>query len=60
MMFDCLDMIVHLSQVFTLEPGDILTTGSPSRVERFLRPGDVVRCEIDGIGHIENRVEEEE
>lgn len=54
MRFDCREMIAYLSELITLEPGDILTTGTPEPVVEFLRPGDVVRCEIDGIGHIEN------
>jgi 2-keto-4-pentenoate hydratase/2-oxohepta-3-ene-1,7-dioic acid hydratase in catechol pathway len=54
--------IAYLSTAFTLEPGDLLATGTPEGVgaamqpQQFLRPGDVVRCEIDGIGAIENRV----
>lgn len=58
----CREMIAELSGVFTLEPGDILTTGSPAGVgalmkpPRFLEPGDVVRVEVGGIGWIENRV----
>jgi 2-keto-4-pentenoate hydratase/2-oxohepta-3-ene-1,7-dioic acid hydratase in catechol pathway len=46
----------------TLQPGDILITGTPAGVglamnpPRFLGAGDVVRVEIDGIGHIENRI----
>lgn len=56
------EMIEELSTVFTLEPGDVLSTGSPSGVGAamlppcFLQPGDVVRVAIEGIGHIENRV----
>ena len=47
---------------FTLETGDLIATGTPEGVgvgmepQRFLQPGDVIRCEIDGIGTIENRV----
>lgn len=54
--------IAYLSQVMTLNPGDILITGTPAGVglamnpPRFLQTGDVVRVEIDGIGHIENRI----
>jgi len=59
MIFDCFDMVAYLSQVFTLEPGDILTTGTPSPVKEFLKEGDVVRCEIEHIGHIENIVAKE-
>jgi 2-keto-4-pentenoate hydratase/2-oxohepta-3-ene-1,7-dioic acid hydratase in catechol pathway len=56
------DMLAELSTAFTLEPGDILTTGSPAGVGAarqpplYLRVGDVCRVEIEGIGHIENRV----
>ena len=56
------DQIAYLSTAFTLEPGDILATGTPEGVgiarqpPVFLVPGDVVRCEIDGIGAIENRI----
>jgi 2-keto-4-pentenoate hydratase/2-oxohepta-3-ene-1,7-dioic acid hydratase in catechol pathway len=56
------DQIAYLSTAFTLEPGDLIATGTPEGVgvamepPRFLQPGDVVRCEIDGIGAIENRV----
>jgi 2-keto-4-pentenoate hydratase/2-oxohepta-3-ene-1,7-dioic acid hydratase in catechol pathway len=56
------EMIEELSTVFTLEPGDILSTGSPAGVGGarkppvYLKVGDVVRIEIEGIGHIENRV----
>ena len=56
------DMIEELTRVFTLEPGDILTTGTPAGVGSARQPpvylcsGDVVRVEVEGIGHIENRV----
>ena len=59
---NCDEMIAELSSVFTLEPGDILATGSPAGVgalmdpPQFLAPGDVVRVEVEGIGAIENRV----
>lgn len=54
--------IAYLSTAFTLDPGDLIATGTPEGVgvgmepQQFLKPGDVVRCEIDGIGAIENRV----
>ncbi len=54
--------IAYLSTAFTLEPGDLIATGTPEGVgvgmepQQFLKPGDVVRCEIDGVGAIENRV----
>lgn len=56
------DQIAYLTTAFTLDPGDLIATGTPSGVGTameppcFLQPGDVVRCEIDGIGAIENRV----
>jgi 2-keto-4-pentenoate hydratase/2-oxohepta-3-ene-1,7-dioic acid hydratase in catechol pathway len=55
--------IAHLSTVMTLMPGDLLATGTCAGVGialgKFLKPGDVVRVEIDGIGHIENRIVKE-
>jgi len=63
--FDCFVQIETLSTVFTLEPGTIISTGTPGGVgaamnpPRFLQAGDVVRIEIEGIGHIENRVIDE-
>lgn len=54
--------IAYLSTAFTLETGDLIATGTPEGVgaaldpPSFLQPGDVVRCEIDGIGAIENRI----
>lgn len=51
--------VEHLSAGMTLEPGDCLFTGTPGGIgaamnpKQFLKPGDVVRTEIDGIGHIE-------
>lgn len=59
---DIYAQISYLSQVMTLKPGDILATGTPSGVgvakkpPQFLKPGDVMRVEIEGLGHIENRV----
>ena len=54
--------IAYVTTAFTLEPGDLIATGTPEGVgvgmepPVFLQPGDVVRCEVDGIGSIENRV----
>lgn len=60
MIYDIYAQIAYLSTVMTLEPGDILATGTPSGIGaptgRFLQPGDVMRLEIEGLGHIENRV----
>ncbi|MGV3769473.1 MAG: fumarylacetoacetate hydrolase family protein [Sphingobium phenoxybenzoativorans] len=60
--FDPAAQIAHLSQAMTLEPGDVIFTGTPGGVgaamkpPSFLKAGDIVRVEIDGIGAIENRV----
>lgn len=57
--------IAYLSEVMTLEPGDILITGTPAGVGIAMQPavylavGDVVRVEISGIGHIENTIVKE-
>lgn len=60
MIHDIWAQIEYLSQVMTLEPGDILATGTPSGIGaptgRFLKPGDVMRAEISGLGTIENPV----
>ncbi|MCF1460642.1 5-carboxymethyl-2-hydroxymuconate isomerase [Agrobacterium vitis] len=59
MIYDIYDQIVYLSTVMTLEPGDVIITGTPSNVgiatQTFLKPGDVVRVEVQGLGGIENR-----
>jgi 2-keto-4-pentenoate hydratase/2-oxohepta-3-ene-1,7-dioic acid hydratase in catechol pathway len=56
--------IHHLSQVMTLEPGDLIATGTSAGVGigmgKFLQPGDVVRVEIERLGHIENTVVEDD
>jgi 2-keto-4-pentenoate hydratase/2-oxohepta-3-ene-1,7-dioic acid hydratase in catechol pathway len=65
LIFDCFTLVEHLSTAFTLEPGDIVATGTPSGVgiarkpPELLKAGDVVRVEIEGIGSIENPVIDE-
>jgi 2-keto-4-pentenoate hydratase/2-oxohepta-3-ene-1,7-dioic acid hydratase in catechol pathway len=62
LIFDCFDLVEHLSTAFTLEPGDVISTGTPAGVAIarqplvWLKAGDVVRIEIAGLGAIENRV----
>ncbi|GGZ15183.1 fumarylacetoacetate hydrolase family protein [Novosphingobium colocasiae] len=62
LIFDCFAQIEHLSQAMTLEPGDVIYTGTPSGVgavmapPQWLVPGDRVRVEIEKLGHIENVV----
>jgi 2-keto-4-pentenoate hydratase/2-oxohepta-3-ene-1,7-dioic acid hydratase in catechol pathway len=59
MIYNIWEQIHHLSQVMTLEPGDLIATGTCANVgialNKFLHEGDVVRVEIDHLGHIENR-----
>ena len=63
MIFDVREIIHQLSIGFTLRPGDVIITGTPEGVgyamqpPRTLKPGDVIRCEIDGIGSLTNTVE---
>ncbi len=61
MIFDIPTLIETISRGITLHPGDVIATGTPAGVgmgmspPRYLRAGDVVRVEIDGLGAIENR-----
>ena len=65
MMHNVWDQIALVSQAMTLEPGDVIFTGTCSGVgaafnpPRFLRDGDVVRVEIDKLGYIEARCQQE-
>jgi 2-keto-4-pentenoate hydratase/2-oxohepta-3-ene-1,7-dioic acid hydratase in catechol pathway len=62
MIWSVAELIEYISGSVTLDPGDIIATGTPSGVgvfrdpPVFLQPGDRVRCEIDGIGWVENPV----
>jgi 2-keto-4-pentenoate hydratase/2-oxohepta-3-ene-1,7-dioic acid hydratase in catechol pathway len=61
MIFDIPALIETISRGITLHPGDVIATGTPAGVgmgmkpPRYLKAGDVVRVEIDGLGAIENR-----
>ncbi|MDE0511933.1 MAG: fumarylacetoacetate hydrolase family protein [Gammaproteobacteria bacterium] len=65
LIFNCYDLISFLSTAFTLEPGDVILTGTPSGIGAAMQPkqwlvaGDKVRVEIDGLGFIENEVVKE-
>jgi 2-keto-4-pentenoate hydratase/2-oxohepta-3-ene-1,7-dioic acid hydratase in catechol pathway len=65
MIFDCFEQVETLSTAFTLEPGDVISTGTPAGVGVFRQPpaflavGDIVRIEIEGVGTLENPVVEE-
>ena len=62
MIFPVWDVVSYLSRVFTLEPGDLIYTGTPPGVgfvrkpPVFLKPGDVCEVEIDGLGVLRNPV----
>jgi 2-keto-4-pentenoate hydratase/2-oxohepta-3-ene-1,7-dioic acid hydratase in catechol pathway len=62
MIFGIPELIPFISRHITLEPGDLIATGTPSGVgvfrdpPIFLEPGDRVRCEIEGIGSVENPI----
>jgi 2-keto-4-pentenoate hydratase/2-oxohepta-3-ene-1,7-dioic acid hydratase in catechol pathway len=63
MIFSCQELVDFIAQTCTLEPGDLILTGTPSGVgmgldpPRFLESGDVVRIEIEALGAIEHAVE---
>ncbi len=62
LVFDCYQQIETLTAAFTLEPGDLILTGTPSGVgigfkpPKYLQLGDKVRIEIEKLGYIENEV----
>jgi 2-keto-4-pentenoate hydratase/2-oxohepta-3-ene-1,7-dioic acid hydratase in catechol pathway len=66
LIFKVPQLIAHLSSVFTLEPGDIIATGTPSGVgfartpPRYLKAGDEVRVRVEGLGELYNPVVAEE
>ncbi len=55
-------LVAFIAETCTLEPGDLILTGTPAGVgmamdpRRFLAPGDVVRIAIDGLGEIEHAI----
>jgi 2-keto-4-pentenoate hydratase/2-oxohepta-3-ene-1,7-dioic acid hydratase in catechol pathway len=64
MVFSVAEIVAYVSQAITLEPGDLIATGTPSGVgvfrdpKIFLKPGDEVTIEIDGLGALTNPVRE--
>jgi acylpyruvate hydrolase len=66
MMFPVVEMLVYATQGMTLEPGDIIFTGTPSGVGHarkpdpvWMRDGDVCEVEIEGVGILRNPIEDE-
>ena len=63
LIFGCQELVDFISQTCTLHPGDLILTGTPNGVgmaldpPQFLRPGDWVRIEIEGLGEIQHAVE---
>jgi len=62
MVFSLQQQIAHLSKAFTLEPGDVIFTGTPAGVgagfdpPKWLKAGDRIRVEVSGLGHMENEI----
>ena len=65
LLFGVAELVAYLSQVMTLMPGDLIATGTPSGIgstrtpPRFLKPAELLRTEIEGIGELANRCVEE-
>jgi 2-keto-4-pentenoate hydratase/2-oxohepta-3-ene-1,7-dioic acid hydratase in catechol pathway len=65
MLFNCFEMVEYLSKAMTLEPGDVISTGTPSGVgvkmkpRGYMKPGQTAKIEIEGIGVLTNPVIEE-
>jgi 2-keto-4-pentenoate hydratase/2-oxohepta-3-ene-1,7-dioic acid hydratase in catechol pathway len=66
MMFPLPEMLVYLTKGITLEPGDIILTGTPSGVGHarkpepvWMKPGDTIEIEVEGIGVLRNPIEDE-
>ncbi len=63
LIFDVPFLVNHISSTFPVEPGDVISTGTPGGVgvfrnpPVFLQPGDKVECELEGVGRLRNRVE---
>jgi 2-keto-4-pentenoate hydratase/2-oxohepta-3-ene-1,7-dioic acid hydratase in catechol pathway len=66
MIFDVATVVAFAARTITLEPGDVIATGTPAGVghfqdpPRYLQHGDIMQCQIEGIGEITNRVVDEE
>jgi 2-keto-4-pentenoate hydratase/2-oxohepta-3-ene-1,7-dioic acid hydratase in catechol pathway len=66
MIWDVPTLLAFVTASITLEPGDVLATGTPAGVGHFHDPprylvgGDVVGCEIEGIGTLENQIVDEQ
>ena len=65
LLFKPAELVAYCSDIFTLEPGDVIATGTPSGVGNarkppvFVQPGQTVRCSVEGIGSLVNRAVKE-
>jgi acylpyruvate hydrolase len=65
LIFDVATLVSRLSEAISLETGDVLVTGTPAGIGLFrnpklwMKPGDVCEVEIEGVGLLRNRVEDE-
>jgi 2-keto-4-pentenoate hydratase/2-oxohepta-3-ene-1,7-dioic acid hydratase in catechol pathway len=65
LIFNIHNLIYRLSECMTLEPGDIIVSGTPAGVGYartppiFMKPGDVIEIEVEGIGVLTNTIEDE-
>jgi len=63
LIFNVQKLVSYFSNSFTLDPGDMIATGTPAGVgfsrkpPLYLKDGDLVEVEIEGVGHISNRVQ---
>ena len=66
MMFPLAETLVYLTKGMTLEPGDVILTGTPSGVGHarkpepvWMKPGDTIEVEVEGVGVLRNGIEDE-
>jgi 2-keto-4-pentenoate hydratase/2-oxohepta-3-ene-1,7-dioic acid hydratase in catechol pathway len=65
LIFDVATLISRLSEVTTLETGDVIVTGTPAGIgffrdpELYMKPGDVCEVEIEGLGTLRNPIQDE-
>jgi 2-keto-4-pentenoate hydratase/2-oxohepta-3-ene-1,7-dioic acid hydratase in catechol pathway len=55
LIFNVATIIAHITEFMTLEPGDVIFTGTP-QTTRAMKAGDVVEIEVEGVGVLRNRV----
>jgi 5-oxopent-3-ene-1,2,5-tricarboxylate decarboxylase / 2-hydroxyhepta-2,4-diene-1,7-dioate isomerase len=58
LIFKVADIIAYISEFMTLEPDDVILTGTPEGIS-YVNPGDVLRVEVEGVGSLENPIIED-